>query len=113
MLKTLLLSACLAIITCSNVSAENKIAGEAGTFQLITVNNGAKQELYRINTKTGEVWEYNEFVVLDENSLAITPKAKEGMRQLLEQAKKQGKNVYTIPHWQLTNEQPSEHFTIH
>ncbi|MDP2922599.1 MAG: hypothetical protein Q8O30_02605 [Candidatus Omnitrophota bacterium] len=113
MKKILIIILCSTTFFCPKNAFSQNNNNEVDTFQLTTVRNAEKEDLYRINTKTGEVWVYGEFVVLDENQLTIDEKAKGGLKKLIEQAKKQGKQVYTLPCWRLTDEKPSEIYTVH
>jgi hypothetical protein len=95
-------------------NAQNRLPpGETGTYQLMKVAKAGGDELYRINTKTGQVWLYSEFVVLDSESVGATGLAKDGLDKLIAEARRQGKNVYTAPFWDATAEMPSTLYTIH
>ncbi len=73
---------------------------ESGRYQLyIADTKSGEHETYRLNTETGEVWQYTKEVILNSESVGLTGKAKEGLDNLIQQSKNQGKNVYTTAHW--------------
>lgn len=96
-----------------SASATQSTRNEVGTCQLFKMTNNGKDGLYRINTKTGQVWLYSEYAILTTDDLAVKENAKAGIDKLLEDARKQGKNLYTMPFWNLTSETRSDTFTIH
>lgn len=87
--------------------------GDTGTYQLLALTKNGKDELYRINTKTGQVWLYSEYVVLDSNSLGLSGSAKASLDKLIAEASAQGKNVYTVPFWDQTAETRPALYTVH
>jgi hypothetical protein len=87
--------------------------GDTGTYQLLALSKNGKDELYRINTKTGQVWLYSEYVVLDSNSLGLSGSAKASLDKLIAEASAQGKNVYTVPFWDQTAETRPALYTVH
>ena len=84
-----------------------------GTFSLFKMTEEGKEVLYRINTKTGQVWCYSEYLVLNSDSLGVTGKEKEGVDKLLAEASRQGKHVYTMPFWAPVSEKRASTYTIH
>jgi hypothetical protein len=92
----------------------NRIApGEVGTFQLLNVIKNGENVLYRINTKTGQVWSYSEYAIVDSASVGATGAAKEGLDKLIGQAARDKKNVYTLPFWDVTAETAPTMYTVH
>ena len=75
--------------------------------------SGGGDELYRINTRTGQVWLHTERVLISTESISGSAAQKAGLEKLIEGAGKQGKNVYTLPYWAPTNETAPETYTVH
>jgi hypothetical protein len=76
---------------------------EAGTYQLQVLTNEGTSELYRINTKTGQVWRHAEHEIVDAESLpggAGVP----GANRLFAEASRQGKKLYSAAYWKATSE---------
>lgn len=94
-------------------SENDKKVDEVGTYALFKINDGSKEVLYRINTKTGQVWCYSEYAILSSKDIGVTGKEKESLDNLIEQTNKQGKNVYTLPYWMLTSEEKLKYYTVH
>lgn len=93
----------------SNDSSKSE---EVSTYSLFKINEGGKEVLYKINTKTGQVWCYSEYAVMNSDDLGVTGKEKESLDKLIGDAKKQGKNVYTMPFWTLTSEEKPKYYTV-
>lgn len=93
-------------------SNDSSKLGEVGIYSLFKINDEGKEVLYKINTKTGQVWCYSEYAVMNSDDLGVTGKEKEGLDKLIGDAKKQGKNVYTMPFWTLTSEERPNYYTI-
>jgi hypothetical protein len=85
-------------------------AQEVGTYQLFKAANAGQDELYRINTKTGQVWLYAEYAILSSDD--VDPKVP-GLDKVIEQAAKEKESVYTLPYWDLTPETRPSRFRIH
>lgn len=92
--------------------ADNLKAEEVGTYLLFKLNEGGKEVLYKINSKTGQVWCYSEYVVVSSDDLGVTGKEKEGLDKMIVAAQKQGKNVYTMPYWVLTSDEKPKYYTV-
>src|SRR4030095_2033646 len=121
------LSIAVVLLTCTAVrsqasrnpalpSVQNLAQGQSltvGTYQLFTVTVNGKGELYRINTKTGQVWLHTEYVIPTSESIGARGAEKESLDKLIDVAAKQGKNVYTLPYWAPTEETRPVSFTIH
>lgn len=102
----------LFFLNSSAKSADNVTSNEVGTYSLFKTNEEGKDVLYKINTKTGQVWCYNEYVIMSSEDLGLTGKEKEGLDKLIADAKAKGKNVYTLPFWSLTSDEKSKYYTI-
>jgi hypothetical protein len=85
------------------ISAEDEI----GTYALFKVKEHDKEILYKINTKNGKVWCYDEFRILKAEDLGLTGKEAEGLNKLISQENKKKMGVYTLPCWMPTSEKPS------
>jgi hypothetical protein len=80
---------------------------EVGTYALFKIKDGKDEDaLYKINTKTGKVWRYSERAIHKAEDVGLTGKEAEGLNNLINQAKKQKKNVYVAPYWWPTFEEP-------
>ena len=112
MRKTIFGLCCFMVVLATNVYAEGHMDNEAGTYQLITVNNGQQDLLYKINTKTGQVWVYGPMPVKDFADVDVSPDAQERLKKLIAEAKEKGKTVFTTPMWILTPDKPSDIFTL-
>ena len=110
MKKSYLLLMCLGLAGCSNAvaSKNSTLDNEAGTFQLFKIKEGENEVLYKINTKTGTVWNYSERLIVSSSNVGFSEKQKKWIDKLLEAAKQKGTNLYTPPYWVLTSEELSE-----
>ena len=85
---------------------------EVGAYSLFKISEEGKDVLYKINTKTGQVWEYSEYAVMSSDDLSLTGTEKENVDKMITQARMQGKNVYTTPFWTLTSEENGKYYTV-
>jgi len=98
----------------TGVTTSQAARPEAGTYQLLTMKkNTGGEELYKINTKTGQVWLYSEYAIVTSDDIGAKGTVKDGLDKLIAEANSQKKNVYTLPFWDLTAETRPNRFTIH
>jgi len=91
------------------LSADN----EVGTYALFKIKEDKNEVLYKINTKTGQVWCYTESLILKaEDMKDLSDKEKEGLNKIINQADKQKQHVYTLPYWVPTSEKPENRYII-
>jgi len=83
-----------------------------GTFQLFAVSESGKETLYRINTRTGQVWTYSEYVLLPGDEVGPNARGKAELQKFIEDTGRQGKSVYSAPYWKATPEHPTGYFTV-
>src|SRR3989338_2546101 len=80
---------------------------DVGTYLLTVVKENGQDVLYRINTKTGQVWNYLERFILSSDRIAKNDQERSRVDKVIQSAKSMGKNVFTQPYWELTSEESS------
>ena len=107
-----------------DLAAGLRTHSEVGTYVLYESSSGVDgaKRLYRINTRTGKAWAYDESVILSSDAIGATGKKKESLDTMLSQARAQGKNVYAMPYWYSLDEEEdfervlgtaNERYTMH
>ena len=72
---------------------DNPRQDEVGTFSLFKITEEGKDVLYKVNTKTGQVWCYSEYVTMSGDDSGLTGKEKEDFDKFLTDARSKGKNA--------------------
>jgi hypothetical protein len=97
--------------SCCSIS--NAESSEVGRYQLLKINDGGSDSLYKIDSVTGVVWLYGPRVV--ESADDFYPKGDkriEGLNKTIAELKRQGKRLYTTPYWGVTSERPDDNLSI-
>lgn len=113
LLGTVLAVIISAVFLTKFIKIERPIAeNREGTYALVENRENNATTLYRINTKTGEVWCYAERAILRSGDVGLVGEARESLDLLIENARKEGKNVYTLPYWEITSERITGYYTV-
>lgn len=96
------------IFSSYDVSAQN----EVGTYSLFKLKENNKEVLYKINTKTGQVWCYDEFQILKAEDLGFIGKEADSLNKLISDANKKKMGVYTLPFWSPTSDKPEKLYKV-
>jgi hypothetical protein len=76
-------------------------ANEVGTYALVVGKDGI---LYKINTKTGKVWSYEERWIPGPAYLKATGISRKDLDKLFREADEDGGSVYSYPYWDQTRD---------
>jgi len=103
----------ISIIVTVGLIISASIIADKGRYQLFKINEGGREIAYKIDTATGHVWDYSARFIEKSEDIGLTGKEKEDLDKLIEQAKKQGKDVWTRRYWALTYEEIPKGYSIY